>query len=379
MTVTTASLLALVAAAAVGAGVLWSRSRPEDEPEVPPRDEDTEEVEDELTEADSLIAGQETADWATQVVEAAALAGRTGDLGAFEAVRIRFEAIVPCPDDDLAHLLVNAAGFLRELAIDAERTRPRHALELLGAAVLLEPERVEMHGSRALVALTCLDEPVAREAASRARDLDPDTPVVGYVDMVFCDANVGVQLPRAEGEARIVRDVADVRRILGIYHARIAGRRRRLVAAGAPTTAPWLPSPPSSWAGEPAPDPLGASPLDDLKCLQAEWTGARVLCDAVGWADLQPRDALEPASDLGERIAGVEAALWHVRDRVTTGGAISAAFTETDPSWRGHDLGRVHPVLARELSREIAEVQAALTWLVRDDVDTPFDQGLRDS
>lgn len=365
------TVIPVLVALMVAVAVATVRRLPESEehtpsgpPELPPSDalpieddrtDDTEDVADELTEADSLITGVE--DWPARFLEAAVIAGTTRDLAAFRVEQERFGALVPCPDEDLATILERgAADYLRELALEGERSE--EALALMTTASLLEPGRADLHRHAAELALGLLRV----ERAEAELDLAGGSDRVGLARMLLLPADMEL-VPPGSGSALSPRRPKDLEQLLGLYHGRILARRRRLLARGVKSNARWLPDPPASWASGPVPEPYDLDQVAALRSVRAEWTGARTLCRAVGWADLEPSANFRPT--------GVQT-VWLTELR-----QVAEALRSGDlegRSWRGVELSRLDAGARSVALAEVEAMRAALEWLVREDAPVPFDE-----
>lgn len=341
--------------------------------------EDTEDVAEELTEADSLV-GDEDIDWPARFEEAAAEAGCLRDPRPLLVLRDRFLAIEPCPDEDLASIVEREpADFLRQLAHELESTDPRRALALVTAATLLEDGRGDLRASAARIALASLNPERAREEARRAAAIDPGAAgLVDVVERLFSPAPDAIEPSSSEvpgslpPRAPLLRSAAEVREVLALYHGRLLARRRTLVAAGAPGVAAWLPTPPDAWRGDAGPEILEQDRLVTLRSLRAEWAGALALCAAVGWDGLEPSASIRRLDRFELWLAWVRHVHRFVREPSRRGRPGAQVM------WDGLDLGQTAPELVDLLAAEIGEVRAALEWLVRDDLATPFADALRD-
>ncbi len=320
------------------------------EPEV---DDDTEEMEEELTEADSLIAGEQGE---AVMIEAALEVGRSRSLEPWEALRRRLRG---APGHWVAALLGGeAVARLRRRA--EEETEPERAMALVEAVVLLEPARADLHAWGAERAMVGLDGARALRFARRAAHLDPSFwAVEARAELLFGPPTL-LDLEVGEGPgAPVVRDVDALRAVLAQYSARIVARRRRLVAAGAPPDAPWWVPVPASWRGEGGPEPLDADVLDALWRSRCEWSAAHLLCHAVGWQDGEVEAAIAPMENLGAVRAEVERCL-------------AGLLGEGDAPWRGWSARELPPSLAALGVEELRTIGTALAWLTDPERRSPF-------
>ncbi|HVU53337.1 MAG TPA: thiol reductase thioredoxin, partial [Polyangia bacterium] len=307
-------------------------------------------------------------------------------------------------------------------------------LELVDAALLLDPERPDVHVTRALLAVH-LGRPevaLAEAALLPAEHAEQRAFLEAYTRVIFCAypfAPAGLEIRTAfpdvpEGPEQ---PLAKVRAQLMKYATRLGLCRAAVLARLPPGATPaWLPPDLSSllpdgpvaletWEfeeivqdendeGEAAEDEAGAAPtgapapepearlvtvdetlpLDASASLPAllrqarrEWAGLCWMCWGVGLDRVALPERVDAPADFGQAAGLSLERLWRCRDRVVTGGL--RAMTQGVPGfrWEGLEIDVLPVVLAEIAADEYREMRAVFYWLCDEGVQSPWQDNVR--
>jgi hypothetical protein len=324
----------------------------------------------------------------------------------------------------------DAASLLRALA-SSLTGREAVGLELVDAALLLDPARPDCHVTRALLSIHLGHPEVAlAEAAALPHDhAEQRAFLEAYVRVVFTTypfAPAGLEIRTAfpdvpEGPEQPLEKVraqlAKYATRLGLVRAAVSTRLR---AAWAPA---WLPpdasallpngpAPLEKWEfeeviqdevddvdGEQGPDIVAgeagdgeahlvtvdetlaidaSTPLPTLlRQARREWAGLCWMCWAVGLDRVAlPQRVAAPAA-FGQAAGLSIERLWRCRDRVITGGL--RALTQGVPGfkWEGVEIDVLPVVLAEIAADEYREMRAVFYWLCDEGVQSPWQDNVR--
>jgi hypothetical protein len=323
----------------------------------------------------------------------------------------------------------DAVSLLRALA-SSLTGREAVGLELVDAALLLDPARPDCHVTRALLSIHLGRPEVAlAEAAALPGDFaEQRTFLEGYVRVVFTTfpfAPAGLEIRTAfpdvpEGPEQPLEKVraqlAKYATRLGLVRAAVSAR---LPAGAAPA---WLPpdasallpeglAPLEKWEFEEviddgegevredesdtAADGAGggeahlvtvdetlaidaSTPLPTLlRQARREWAGLCWMCWAVGLDRVALPDHIEPPPDFGQAAGLSIERLWRCRDRLITGGL--RALTQGVPGfkWEGIEIDVLPVVLAEIAADEYREMRAVFYWLCDEGVQSPWQDNVR--
>ncbi len=325
----------------------------------------------------------------------------------------------------------DAANLLRTLAA-LLTGRDRVALDLVDAALLIEPDRLACHVTRALIHVHLGRPDDARaDAAALPEDLVEQREFIEqytrvlFTEFPFLPARTEISthlsdVPEAPEQPleNVVAHVQKYATRLGLLRAAIAAR------APAGVAPPWLPPdlsallplgdvPLETWEfeeiiqdeadeGDAPPDPAGAvttpvappEPMrvtvDErmelpattslpslLRLARREWAGLCWLCWSAGLDRVALPTELRPPATFGAAAGMSIERLWRCRDKLITGGL--RALTQGVPGfvWEGLEIDLVPAVLAEIAADEHVEMRAVFYWLCDAGVQSPWQDNLR--
>jgi hypothetical protein len=367
---------------------------------------------------------------------AAAAAGDAGPLAAAlgrlalprhpESARLLTAELVQKHETRIAPLVnglgagADAAGVLRSLASSLSG-RDVVALALVDAALLLAPERLDCHVTRALVNVHLGRPEAARaDAAALPEELaDQRAFLEAYVRVVFTRFDF---LPAREEIRTAFPDVPEapeqplpkVLAQIEKYATRLGMVRRAVLARMGGERPEWLPpdvggllptgeAKLEKWEFEEIvededgdEDAEGASaeptlvtvdetlvldPAASLPSLmrmaRKEWTGLCWLCWSAGLDGVARPDGVRAPAEFGLAAGMSIERLWRSRDRLLTGGL--RAMTQGVPGfvWEGAEIDLLSPVLVEFAADEYLEMRAVFYWLCDEGVQSPWQDNLR--
>ncbi|HVV17179.1 MAG TPA: hypothetical protein VHH90_08250 [Polyangia bacterium] len=285
------------------------------------------------------------------------------------------------------------------------------ALELVEAALLLAPGHPGAHLTRALLRFqhgdtdgTASDLTVVERHAPETAAALHATLAATFRPFTFVPAGETLTADPALADvgACVVRDLAEVRRVIAVYATRLGALRAAAQTKGPRPDVPWLPpdlgallpegpialghertSPPPE-AEDPSPvevderlDAAGLTVPALLTEAQADWSALCWLCWSVGL------DALALPSEIAERplmpvaMQTIVTRCWRVQDQLKTGGFLAHCSGVSGFRWHGLDIDGIQPHLARIIAEEYLRVRAMFLWLASPDVVSPFQVDLR--
>jgi antitoxin component YwqK of YwqJK toxin-antitoxin module len=330
----------------------------------------------------------------------------------------------------------DAANLLRTLA-SSLTGRDRVALDLVDAALLLAPERLACHVTRALINVHLGRPDAARaDAAALPEDFAEQRAFIEhYARVIFTEfpflpagTEISTQFPDVpeapeQPLGSVVAHVQKYATRLGLLRAAIATR----LPAGDPPA--WLPPDLSSllplgdvplvkWefeeivedeppetadAGHDAgalesedvtapvdpPEPMRVT-VDEqlalaptaalptlLRLARREWAGLCWLCWSAGLERVALPTAVRPPAAFGTAAGMSIERLWRCRDKLITGGL--RALTKGVPGfvWEGLEIDLMPAVLAEIAADEHLEMRAVFYWLCDAGVQSPWQDNLR--
>jgi antitoxin component YwqK of YwqJK toxin-antitoxin module len=382
-------------------------------------------------EAEALEAGGRLTEAILAAARAAAAAGAADPLRLLLARRT--PALTPGGAADLAthtvsradgklSVLANAlvrggepAALLRALAT-ALAGADRAALDLVDAALLLQPDRHDCHVTRALI-----DVQLGRPAAARTdaaalpagweeqRAFLETYARIIFPEFGFWPRAVDITTSFPEVPAGPDRPLDDVRALAQKYATRLGVVRAALLARADPGAVPdWLPPdlgallpdgplPLESWdfeevvvdeqgvEGAPAmvavderlvlPDGLSIPAL--MRAARREWNALCWLCWSAGLDRVALPEALAPPADFGRAATMSVERVWRCRDKLATAGL--RAMTRGVPGfvWEGIEIDLLPAVLADIVTEEHVELRALFYWLCDQGIQSPWQDNLR--
>jgi hypothetical protein len=316
----------------------------------------------------------------------------------------------------------DAPSLLRALA-SSLTGRETVALELVDAALLLDPTRAECRVTRALLAIH-LGRPEVARAEAAALPLDyaegrafieaytsvvfssyPFAPACLEIKTAFPDVPEGPEQPLENVRAQIAKYATR----LGLLRDAV---RARLPAGAAPAWLPpdvagLLPEGPVAlerWEFEEVvvEDEDGdedgdgreaeakvvtvdetlvieaSTPLPTLlRQARREWVGLCWMCWGVGLERVALPEEIRPPDEFGQAAGLSIERLWRCRDRLVTGGL--RALTQGVPGfqWEGLEIELMPPLLAEIASDEFREMRAVFYWLCDEGVQSPWQHNVR--
>jgi hypothetical protein len=303
------------------------------------------------------------------------------------------------------------ATLLRTLASSIEGESGA-SLDLVEAALLLDPERRMAHLTRALVRLELGDRdgaladadaiaPVSEEAATFLRD---------YVRVLFPawtfwpagHAPVAVLPDMPEAPAQ---PLSAVRGAIQVYASRLARLRAAIVEALDGAEPSWLPPPLGAllpqgplalrrYTGtitdetEDGPEavevevdetiePTGASIPVLLRAARAHWAGLTWLCWSAGLDAVDLPEALRPPEAFPRALAEVLQRFFRMQDVLMTNGLRSLTAGVEGFEWEGLDIDLMPKHFAQMAMDEYVELRAVFLWLASPENLSPFQNDLR--
>jgi antitoxin component YwqK of YwqJK toxin-antitoxin module len=286
------------------------------------------------------------------------------------------------------------------------------AADFVAASLLLAPDRRATHLTRALVRLQHGDEQGARADLAIVADESPAAAalLVGQLQSVlrpFDNWPAREQLladpTLADLGAGLVRELDEVRAVIGVYATRI-GRARAAVQSlmGTGATPAWLPPELSALlpggpvalrrekvsvdlgegetseveiAEELAIDGLGVPAL--LNEAQADWGALCWLCWSVGLDRVALPDTLAEPPLFAVAMKTIVTRCWRAQDRLKTGGLLARANGVPGFEWQGIDIDALPPHLAQAVGEEYLRARSVFLWLADPEAVSPFQIDLR--
>ncbi|NOK09145.1 thiol reductase thioredoxin, partial [Corallococcus exercitus] len=300
----------------------------------------------------------------------------------------------------------DAATLLRAYAVLLDQTdRPRAALDLLHAAMLLAPERKEYLFTRGLILLNLGVADQVRKDAQGLAAAEPDTAAFldTYARVLFprFDFWAGQEPPRCTYDGlpeKPEQPLEAIQQLVRKYATRLQAMRGALLQRFKPGAAvSWLPPDLSGLLGK-GPVELKQYELEledeqvevdetldvelglaDLTLmLRGDWSALSWLLWSCGETAFRMPTRIAPPADYGQAAGQASQRLWQSRDRKFRGDA-----STTKPGqgflFEGVALGDLHPNLVSIAERQYAETQAMFYWLNDPDHVSPWQSNLRGS
>jgi antitoxin component YwqK of YwqJK toxin-antitoxin module len=123
--------------------------------------------------------------------------------------------------------------------------------------------------------------------------------------------------------------------------------------------------------------PDGATLLQLLRRARVDWSGLTWLCWAVGLDAPALPVAIQPPAALGRAAVMTMERVWRSRDRLTTGGLLALNKGIPGFDWEGVPIDRVPVTLAKLALDEYVELRAVLSWLCDAVNRSPWQDDLR--
>lgn len=293
----------------------------------------------------------------------------------------------------------------------------RAALELVEAALLLDPASSRGRVTRALLRFEDGDvngaledaEMVARESPDAARSLREFRRVV-FPEFTFWPARDAVTSSSAElAELRVSQPLAAIRRAVQVYATRLGLVRDALLArvkASEPTSPPeWLP-PDTRFLLPDGPVELKTEratiedETDDgvetsevtidervvtrglgvpglMRVARADWASLCWLCWSVGLDRVAVPEALAEEPRFGAAVDRATSRCFRAHDQLRLGGMVSAVRGVPDFTWEGLTASELPTSLNEVAAQELLEVRALFFWLLFEQNVSPFQSDLR--
>jgi antitoxin component YwqK of YwqJK toxin-antitoxin module len=309
----------------------------------------------------------------------------------------------------------DAAQVLRLLASTLAPTRGA-ALDLVCAALCLDPASVRTHLTRALIRLEqgdiegALDdaEVVARESEAAAAALRELCRLQFPAFSFWPERDPVTLLPGIE-TIQLDQPLAAIRRVVQLYATRLVALRAALIArvgavpgAGKPA---WLPPDTSDLLPD-GPLELTAysatitDETDDvtetnevtidervvttdlgvpalMRMARGNWAALTWLCWASGLDRVALPEAIAPPAEFATAADRAMTRCFRAHDQIRSSGLISRARGVPGFSWEGVDIAELSPTLTEVAAAEALEIRAMFFWLLFEQNLSPFQSDLR--
>ncbi|HVR61645.1 MAG TPA: hypothetical protein VMU50_07080 [Polyangia bacterium] len=123
--------------------------------------------------------------------------------------------------------------------------------------------------------------------------------------------------------------------------------------------------------------PLGAALPSLLRLARREWNALCWLCWSVGLDRVALPNALAPPSDFGQAAAMTVHHLWRCRDKLATNGLRALSQGVAGFDWEGMSIDAMPVVLAEIATLEYLDQRALFFWLCDSGVQSPWQDNLR--
>jgi hypothetical protein len=323
----------------------------------------------------------------------------------------------------------DATALLRAIAA-AIRGAYRAALQIVDAALLIDPDRDGCYVTRALVNVHLgAPDSAARDVQRLPADWgEQRTQLTGYVRAIFPAFDFW---PSRDVVGTIFEEYPDtpaqplgsVRVAVQKYATRLALLRRtlsqRLREGGSDVAAAWLPPDLSALLpdgpvtletatfeqsflpdGEPAIESdlvrdaaaevqVETIAIDERLALddasvpalqrfaRGDWAALCWLCWSCGLDRVALPDALEPPPNFGPAAGMSIERTWRCRDKLTSGGLVAMTRGVPGFEWEGMAIDTMPRVLAEVMTEEYLEVRAMFLWLCDETARSPWQSDLR--
>jgi antitoxin component YwqK of YwqJK toxin-antitoxin module len=248
------------------------------------------------------------------------------------------------------------------------------ACDLIDVAIRLDPSRVEMEFSRALILMSCGRPNDSREAMKRlATKSEEQAKFLGtYLNALFPRFDVRPKddervaaLPNIESPRKIVRSRADAFAIASTYAARIA--KRRAAIAALTEDASWLPPTLSGYDAVEIEDEIEGSIPALAQSMARDWLCLSWMC----W--LSGSDTMQLSAAFGDRPVGAFTRLQAMRVMVLEGNEVEddLAMQATFAKWNGVLLTKMPDAFGEMAMRDESELLGMATWLVDENCPSP--------
>ena len=328
----------------------------------------------------------------------------------------------------------DAPALLRAIAASIKGAY-RAALQIVDAALLLDPDRVACYVTRSLVNVHLgAAESAARDVQRLPADWGEQRgQLEGYVRAIFptfdfWPARVAVETIFEEYPDAPAQPLESVRAVVQKYATRLVALRRalsqRLREAGADARASsgaaWLPpdlaallpdgevaletasfeqsflpdgEPTAAAAPAEASDELGVETIaiDERLALdgksvpvlqriaRGDWAALCWLCWSCGLARVVLPDELAPPANFGPAAGMSIERTWRCRDKLTSGGLVAMTRGVPGFEWEGMAIDTMPRALAEVMTEEYLELRAMFLWLCDETARSPWQSDLRDA
>ena len=316
---------------------------------------------------------------------------------------------------ELLRLGATPARVLRALAVRLDQgQRSRAALDLVNAALLLAPSRVEALFTRALVLMSLgLDARAEADAQTLAPSAPEDSEfLLTYVRVLFptFDFWPARTKPHTTYDGlpeRPARTLDEVRDAVQRYATRLQRVREALLRRVRPGVR-WVPPDLAAllpkgavelrqfeFEAEGEGDDGGTISVDEemglealaaepevpalLRTARGDWAALCWLCWSAGLKEVAVPRRLAPPRAFGAAAGMSAQRLWRCRDRRLTGGAGARASGAPGFTWEDVEIDELPPPLVSMPEAEWAEVQALMKWLAYEHARSPWQDDLRGS
>lgn len=249
------------------------------------------------------------------------------------------------------------------------------ACDLIDAAIRLDPSRVELEFSRALILMSCGRPNDSREAMKRlATKSEEQAKFLGtYLNALFPrfdalpkDDDRIAALPNIQASKKIVRSHADAFAVASTYASRIAKRREAISALTEDAT--WLPPTLSGYDDVAIEDEIedGIPPL--AQSMARDWLCLSFMCWLCG------SDSLQFPKAFGDRPVGAFERLQGTRVAVLDGAKVDddLAMQATFAKWNGVLLTKMPDAFGQMAIRDESELLGMTMWLLDAEFPSPL-------
>ncbi|MEM6731680.1 MAG: thiol reductase thioredoxin, partial [Myxococcota bacterium] len=302
------------------------------------------------------------------------------------------------------------ASVLRSLAITVDQINYGHtALDLINAAILLEPDNTGFLFTRALVLMRLgLKEHAAIDIEELARaESDSAEFLRTYNDLLFPSFDFWPAREPPETYYDGLPDgpsqsLEDIQRVAQKYARRLTVIREALARLVSPTLE-WFPPDVSDLAGDGEELVVGEFTVTDedgdeveiefdetldlaetelpdlLRMARYEWNALTFLCWSVGLDEVAMPETLNPPSNFGDAAGMAVQRLWRCRDRRLMNGYGAQRSGAPGFQWEGIEIDEVPAQLIQMAENQYAEMSALFRWLTDEDNRSPWQDNLRGS
>jgi hypothetical protein len=300
------------------------------------------------------------------------------------------------------------ASVYRAIAVYLDKQRySRAALDVVNAAILLAPDRLELLFTRGLVLMSLGLDEQARNDANALAVVEPEQAefLLHYLDALFPNFDwwPGREKPTTSYDGlpeHPDRTVDEVKHIAQKLATRVDRVRRELLTRIRPEVRWMVPDvstllqgakvmleqtsfTSTNEDGQPTlvqiEEDLKVEGLDIphlMRLARAEWSALTWLCWACGQSGVQLPGEVAPPADYGQAAGMAQQRLWRARDLRVMG---QREVDSPSFQWEGMAIEEVPVALAHLAEAQYADMQALFYWLTDKTVRSPWQDNVRGS